>query len=271
MQRIINFLIDRVALFSPLKRGLRYAVDRFDGLQYGSYGMSDEVALALSMAQICPSGAVIDAGANKGDWSRTFLVGNKNVCKLIMIEPAPIHFASLEELVNSSSNTFFEGVAVGAESGALNLYFDSEGSGLSSLYERDLGHIGVIMRHNISVPVLTLDEIVEKHELSSISFLKLDLEGHEIFALKGAAKLLKNNIISALAFEFGGCNIDSRTFFKDFWSLLVVEHCYKIYRILPNRQLLYLSSYSETLERFSWQNFLACAPGICPTWPIKLG
>lgn len=187
-----------------------------------------------------------------------------------MIEPAPIHFTLLDELVNSYSNTFLEGVAVGAESGVLDLYFDNEGSGLSSLYKRDLNHIGVEMSRSISVPVLTLDEIAEKHGLSSISFLKLDLEGHEIFALKGATKLLKNNTISAVAFEFGGCNIDSRTFFKDFWSLLVVDYGYKIYRILPNRHLLYLSSYSETLERFNWQNLLACAPGVCPQWPIKL-
>lgn len=67
MRRILNFLVDLIMFYTPLKKGFRYVVNRFDGLQYGSYGMSDEVALALSMAQICPSGAVIDAGANKGD------------------------------------------------------------------------------------------------------------------------------------------------------------------------------------------------------------
>lgn len=115
---------------------------------------------------------------------------------------------------------------------------------------------------------MTLDDITEKHGLTEIAFLKLDLEGHELEALKGAYKLLEGKVVRALAFEFGGCNLDSRTFAKDFWHLLVYEHNFKLYRILPGRRLLHLSCYSETLEHFNWQNILACAPHVEPKWPI---
>lgn len=270
MLYVLNLMIDTFFKFSFCKKVIRYAVNRFDGFQYGSYGLADEVFLALCMAQICPTGAVIDAGANKGEWSCAFLAIERDVHKLIIIEPAPIHSKPLTEMANRHPNIFFENVAVGADAGIMNLYFNHEGSALASLYNRDLRYIGVELSDSIPVPVLTLDEIAKKHDLTQIAFLKLDLEGHEIFALKGAATLLKNKTIWAMTFEFGGCNIDSRTFFKDFWSLLVLDNGYRIFRILPGRRLLYLSNYSESLEQFSWQNLLACAPGVNPTWPISL-
>ena len=140
---------------------------------------------------------------------------------------------------------------------------------MASLYERDLTHVGAAMTHQEIVQVTTLDALAEKHSLSHIAFLKLDLEGHELEALKGAKELLERKAIDAIAFGFGGCNIDSRTDIKDFWGLLVYQHQFSFYRLLPNRRLKRLPRYSESLEQFSWQNILACAPGIEPKWKVR--
>ena len=52
----------------------------------------------------------------------------------------------------------------------------------------------------------------------------------------------------------GGANIDSRTFFQDFWYLLSGK--YKIYRIIKNG-LIEVKGYEESLEIFKNINFLA--------------
>lgn len=66
--------------------------------------------------------------------------------------------------------------------------------------------------------------------------------------------MICNNKIEVIQFEFGGCNIDSRTYFQDFYYLL--KDNYKIYRILKNG-LIEIKSYKEIYEIFITINYLA--------------
>lgn len=66
--------------------------------------------------------------------------------------------------------------------------------------------------------------------------------------------MINDKRIDAIQFEFGGCNIDSRTFFQDFFYLL--KDNYKIYRVLKDG-LLEMPIYKETYEIFITINYLA--------------
>ena len=77
------------------------------------------------------------------------------------------------------------------------------------------------------------------HQIKDDLVIKMDIEGFELFALKGAQEALKGQI-QLIQFEFGGANIDSRTFFKDFWLLL--SPTFDIYR-LSTKGLDLLSHY----------------------------
>jgi hypothetical protein len=83
--------------------------------------------------------------------------------------------------------------------------------------------------------------------------LKIDVEGHEIDVLLGGLMSLEN--IKVVQFEFGGTNIDSRNFFRDFW-ILFEEKNFSIYRVTPEK-LLKLEKYSEALEVFIYANYIA--------------
>lgn len=73
---------------------------------------------------------VIDAGANKGEWSAELLKSTPIIEKLIIIEPQGIHVPLLQKLAgDSSSRVVVEQVAIGAVPGELTLYSDDEGSG----------------------------------------------------------------------------------------------------------------------------------------------
>jgi FkbM family methyltransferase len=181
-----------------------------------------------------------------------------------MIESAPSLRKRLVALSNENPSVLLGTIAIGAQSGFLELYFDTDGGGLASVYQRDVSHVGLIMDKSVTVSVTTLDQIASKYSLPVIDYLKLDLEGHELEALKGAKQLLDEKRIRAITFEFGGCNIDSRTYIKDFWTLLVNQYGFTFYRLAPQRWWIKLGRYSESLERFSLQNILACAPGVEP-------
>ena len=59
--------------------------------------------------------------------------------------------------------------------------------------------------------------------------------------------------IDFIQFEFGGCNIDSRTYLQDFWYEL---KNYQIKRIIRDG-LVDIGVYRESEEMFGNQNFLA--------------
>jgi len=67
---------------------------------------------------------------------------------------------------------------------------------------------------------------------------------------------LKSGVIRALSFEFGGCNIDSRTFFQDYWYFLTGLG-YTIFRITPRGGAFRITQYRETLEYFLTTNYIA--------------
>lgn len=66
--------------------------------------------------------------------------------------------------------------------------------------------------------------------------------------------MIENGQIDFIQFEFGGCNIYSKTFFQDFYYLL--KEKYKLYRILENG-LFKLPDYQEIQEIFITINYLS--------------
>ena len=59
-----------------------------------------------------------------------------------------------------------------------------------------------------------------------------------------------------VTFEFGGCNIDTRTYFQDFWYFFREHGMHRVYRITPTGLLVPILGYREELEQFRTTNFL---------------
>lgn len=96
---------------------------------------------------------------------------------------------------------------------------------------------------------MAIDDVVEEHGLDHIDLLKIDVEGHELSVLKGALNNLQRGRVRALTFEFGSGNINSRTFFHDFWDLLTPLG-FRIFRVLPTGRLMPIREYYEDCEYF---------------------
>lgn len=105
-----------------------------------------------------------------------------------------------------------------------------------------------------TIKVETLDNIATKLSLKTIDLLKIDTEGHEYRVLSGAKKLLQQNRIRIIQFEFNEMNAFSRTYLKDFIDLLP-NHTFC--RLLPTG-LFPLGKYRPlTHEIFGFQNIIA--------------
>lgn len=197
---------------------------------------------------------IFDVGANIGSYTQMLinLLKARNAT-IHAFEPAKKTFEKLSSNIQNA-NVFPHNFGFGKENRKMTLFSDSEESGLASLYPRQLDYLDIHMNLSEEVEIKTIDLFCLEEKINHIHFLKIDAEGNEFDIIKGAKEMLEQNAIDFIQFEFGGCNIDSRIFFKDFFILLSGN--YNICRILRNGRYP-IKCYKEELEIFMLANYLA--------------
>ena len=200
---------------------------------------------------------VVNCGANQGMWTADAGPAGPPAGKMAAHRAMAEYAQKCRRLPGV---TVIE-TAVGEEPSVMQMYVPEGLSGWMSLHPRGDSFVRGVDFTPRPVQVVKLDDLLREHGIGRVAFLKLDLEGHELFALRGAADYLGRGRIPALTFEFGSANVNSRTFFRDFWDLLTPLG-YGIHRIVPGGRTVRIARYDETLEFFRGAtNYLATLPG----------
>jgi FkbM family methyltransferase len=210
--------------------------------------------ITAATAFIRDGATVFDVGANKGEWSRAIRERVANL-RLYLFEPQKACAPFLE-----IDGAILTQAAVGETDGRAVLHSPGDTAGNASLHARKDTYFQHQSFTSSEVELVSIDSFMASHAIGSVDFMKMDIEGHELFALRGASRALAHGAIHAMSFEFGGGNINSRTFFRDYWDLLT-EHGYEIFRVLPRGRTLRIAKYDEDLEYFRGvSNYLAVLP-----------
>lgn len=136
---------------------------------------------------------VMDVGANIGLYSifASRLVGSHG--KIIAIEPSQREFGRLTDnlTLNSAHNVCAMRVACSNYSGEADIVIAADGKeGHNTL--GSLSYASAKVKEVQRVRIERLDDLVEREEVARVDVLKLDIEGAELFALLGAAKILEH-------------------------------------------------------------------------------
>lgn len=200
---------------------------------------------------------VVDVGANQGQFCEMLLRGlGARSASIHCFEPSQKTFTLLQKNLSDHSMVRLNNCGLGRERGQMELFYDVEGSGLASLTRRQLDYLGIDFGLSESVRIETLDEYCCTAGIEEIDLLKIDVEGHELDVLKGGEGLIRKRGVRMITFEFGGCNIDTRTYFRDYWQWFQKFGFASFHRIMPSGGLFQIDAYSERLEQFVTTNYL---------------
>src|SRR5665213_81720 len=128
-------------------------------------------------------GAVIDCG---------FAYGTEGLdvfdeARYVLIDPVKEAEAAMVRFCQDHPGSVYGLVAVSDKEGELEMVTRKGITG-SSFHTKFLKHVDQLRK----VPVVTLDGFLAPHDLPKPFLLKLDLEGHELHALRGATRTLRD-------------------------------------------------------------------------------
>jgi len=140
---------------------------------------------------ILPGMAVVDVGANAGLYT---IIAAKRVGPsgtVIAFEPSPRELGQLRThlRLNQCTNVTIEEVALGDASGHSDLLIvEGHETGCNSFHLAEVDAAGT---RPLSVAVRTLDDYYRQGRLPGADFIKMDIEGAELSALRGATRVFR--------------------------------------------------------------------------------
>jgi FkbM family methyltransferase len=119
-------------------------------------------------------GTMVDIGGWYGPWTRRLV---RRASQVVVIEPTPLHEVLGRTL---PPEVVVVGAAASDHPGEAEIWLpspDGAPRGVSSLHRRDIHSV------SIKVPLMTVDSL----RLRNVTFMKIDVDGHEVPVLRGAA------------------------------------------------------------------------------------
>ena len=211
---------------------------------------------------------VFDVGANLGEWSLQLLarsdLAKRSVGMLHAFEPVSSTMRILQENlrgINSSWKISPVQQALSNKHGHADIAVIEEGCGINSLIPDAKQPI----KRKETVELATIDDYCEAHCVAEIALLKIDAEGHDLFVLRGASRLLSQKAINVVQFEYNFRWAFSRTTLLDAFEY-AQSFDYRVGKVTPGGIEFY-EHWDPELEKFVEGNYLICHPEWAGKFP----
>lgn len=199
--RLISRFVPRSGLRDATVSGFRMRLDLSEHIQRMVYlGAYERWETRQVRRLLGPGMTFVDIGANVGYFSllAASLVGAQG--RVFAVEPSPYAVERLRRTIADNrleSRIRLEAVGLGSEKGSTKL-FDADPSNHTPAM------FGADDAASSTVPIATLDELIDVWGARQIDLLKIDVEGYEPKVFAGAKRTLAERKIKAILCEFNG-------------------------------------------------------------------
>jgi FkbM family methyltransferase len=226
-----------------------------DSAKNGEYRL---LKLVGSFPEIRDYDAVIDVGANSGEWTATAMgmLAHRGIKKFYCVEPIPTFAEKIRsrfaprkdvdviELALSSSAQ--EKIKIFEAGGGGRIYPDYRGS---KTLAAPLGPKKIVAHQ---VAVVTGDSVFSKLAINPY-LVKIDCDGHDLHVLKGFEHILRERR-PLVQFEYSDFWIAAGSRLRD--ACLFLEAAgYNVYKMFPDRLARF--KFNSLFETFGYQNIVA--------------
>ncbi|MCL2324914.1 MAG: FkbM family methyltransferase [Proteobacteria bacterium] len=179
--------LDRVILKFPNFDLLVSAKDEGIAAELAIDRMHEPLGTKVLLSILKDDMTLVELGANIGYYTMQE-AKHRKLKKIVAIEPNPTSFEFLSENVrlNQCDNIELHNVGISDIDGNLPFYI-SKHSNICSITPRE-SYASII-----DVPVTRLDTLLAKQKIKKVDLIRMDIEGHEIQALKGMLKTLERD------------------------------------------------------------------------------
>jgi FkbM family methyltransferase len=168
---------------------------------------------------------VLDVGAHIGTFALPAAAAG---CRVLALEPAPANAALLEAAAARNGFRELEVVAAAASDRPGPVFFHPNGP---------WGHVATGRSRGgaIEVPAVRLDDLVRDRGVDRVALVKLDVEGGELCALRGTARLLSRAGAAAVLYESNGHTLELAGATPNRLVGELERHDYESYIVEPDR------------------------------------
>ena len=205
---------------------------------------------------------LFDIGANVGNYSMMLKTNsNKNNLnyKIHLFEPTQYCFNEILKKFRNKNKFILNNFGISHRNSKSKIYYDNEGSGLASLYHRELKHYSIERGKAEEIMLRRLDEYIEENAIKHINFMKIDIEGHELRAFEGMGDYLNCNFIDFIQFEYGGANLDSHSSLLEIYNLFE-NRGFNVAKVMVNG--LEVRKYKPFMDNFNYANYVAISEKV---------
>lgn len=245
-RKILQPIFER--LFKLSLRGMNYGL----GGMLSTSGEKELVKMISRQLDIRENDdkVLFDVGANDGQYTDLLLNTFSRNDKIVCFEPSFHSFKELTAKHGEKTNVELVPYGLGSKTEKRNLFYDVEGSGWASVFERKDTGFNHPLTQSEEINIVTLDDFCASKGIKKINFLKADVEGFELEVFKGAKNMLPN--IDFIQFEFSYANFNSKTYLFEFFEIL---SDFKIHRVLKDG--IHEIKYDPRYEVLMTTNYLA--------------
>ncbi len=202
----------------------------------------------------------LDVGANIGEYTDLILehAGSQPV-RGFLFEPQKKCLEILSRKFGTDPRLALCGFGLSESERSADLFKDADASGLASVYKRDVEHYNIAFTEVEPISLKTGASVMATSRISHIDLMKIDIEGHELMALRGFGEILHADKFDFIQFEYGGANLDSRTSLMDLFRFFT-ERGFSVCKLM--RDGLESRPYDPRFENGMYQNYVAVSSRI---------